>query len=57
MNTDDIINQVLVDSQLQLRNLFEGTFGEEIESERLQELIAGVQLYAAGCMRTALIAK
>jgi hypothetical protein len=53
--TDPIINQVLQDSLPELRNLFEGTFGEEMESERMLEFMASVQMYAGMCMRTALM--
>lgn len=52
---DELINKILADSQPQLVRLFEGSFGEEIEGEAMQELIASVQMYAATCMRTALL--
>lgn len=53
--TDTLVNQVLQDSLPELRNLFEGTFGEEMESERMLELVAAVQMYAGSCMRTVLV--
>lgn len=48
-----IIDKILTETQPALIKLFHTVFGDEIENEAMQELIVSIQLYAAGCMRTA----